>query len=65
MDTEAAAFVLDRMDMARVAILEAKQTIEKFAQPEDAAISKLLDEMLAKVEQVDAGIRASSYPAAR
>lgn len=62
MDVDAAAFVLDRVDVARVAILEARQTVDKFAQPQDEDIARILDDMLDKAEQLDRMVR-SLYPA--
>ncbi|MHB0867853.1 MAG: hypothetical protein ACYC66_00925 [Chloroflexota bacterium] len=62
MDFDAAAFVLDRVDVAREAIMEAQQIVGKFSQPEDAEIARLLQDMLDRVEQLDATVRSGSYP---
>lgn len=62
MDIDAAAFVLDRVDVAREAIMEAQQIVGKFSQPEDAEVARLLQEMLDRVEQLDATVRSGSYP---
>lgn len=62
MDLDAAAFVLDRVDVAREALTEARQIVAKFSQPEDAEVARLLEEMLRQVDQLDATIRAGSYP---
>ncbi len=64
MDLDAAAFVLDRVDVAREALMEAQQIVGKFSQPEDQEIARMLQEMLEKVEQLDFRVRGGSYPAA-
>ncbi len=62
MDVDAASFVLDRVDVARMALLEARQVIDKFNQPEDQDVARLLDEMLARLDQADSVVRSGSYP---
>jgi len=62
MDVDAASFVLDRVDMARQAIAEAQQIVGKFSQPEDEEIARMLQELIARVEELDARVRAASYP---
>jgi len=62
MDVDAADFVLDRMDVARMAVLEARQTVEKFSDPQDVDVMRILDEILRQVERVDAHVRSVSYP---
>lgn len=62
MDLDSAGFVLDRLDVAREAIKEAQQVVGKFAQPEDDEVSQRLEDLLDRVEQLDAVIRAGSYP---
>ncbi len=62
MDVDAAGFVLDKVDIAREALTEARQVVDKFAQAEDAEIGRLLDEMLEKANQVDLQVRAGNYP---
>ncbi len=62
MDLDAAAFVLDRVDVAREALTEAQQIVGKFSQPEDAEVARLLQEMLGRVEQLDGVVRSGSYP---
>jgi len=62
MDVDAADFVLDRVDVAREAVLEAQQVVGKFSQPEDVEIGRQLDELLGRIERVDATIRSGSYP---
>ncbi len=63
MDVDAAGFVLDRVDLAREALTEAQQIVGKFSQPEDEEIARMLQEMLEKVERLDARVRGASYPA--
>ncbi len=63
MDVDAAAFVLDRVDLAREALTEAQQIVGKFSQPEDEEIARMLQEMLEKAERLDARVRGASYPA--
>ncbi len=62
MDLDSAGFVLDRVDLAREAILEAMQVIQKFSQPEDEEINDLLQQLLDTVGQIDAKVRSGSYP---
>lgn len=62
MDAEAAGFVLDRVDVARMAITEARQVIEKFSDSEDTEVVRLLDEMLARAERLDYVMRGATYP---
>ncbi len=63
MDLDAAAFVLDRVDVAREALAEISQILDKFDQPQDAETKRLVDELETRIEQLDAEIRAGSYPA--
>lgn len=62
MDLDAAGFVLDRIDVARAAMNEAQQVVGKFAQPEDEEVARKLDDLVSRLEQLDALIRAGSYP---
>ncbi len=62
MDAEAAAFVVDRIDVARMALLEARQTVEKYSQPHDVEVMRLLEDILGRVEQLDSTVRSGSYP---
>ena len=63
MDNEAAAFVVDRIDMARMALKEARQTVEKFAQQEDSDVAQSLDELLKQLNDVDGRVRNRSHTA--
>lgn len=62
MDLDAAGFVLDRVDVAREALTEAQQVVGKFSQPEDDEVRRMLEELLSRVEQLDATVRSGSYP---
>ncbi|MGE5618661.1 MAG: hypothetical protein ACM3US_05335 [Sphingomonadaceae bacterium] len=62
MDVDSAAFVLDRVDVAREAIMEAQQIVAKFSQQEDVEVAQLLQELLDRAEHLDAMIRSGSYP---
>lgn len=62
MDLDSAGFVLDRVDLAREALTEARQVIEKFSQPEDEEIARLLDEMLEATGRLESTVRSGSYP---
>ena len=61
MDRDALAFVLDRIDVARISILEAIQTTEKFSQPEDSDIANMLREMLDRANRLEQEIRSGSH----
>ena len=63
MDLDSAGFVLDRLDVAREALMEAQQIVGKFSQPEDEEIARSLQEMLERADQLDARVRGASYPA--
>jgi hypothetical protein len=64
MDMDAAGFVLDRIDVARQAMNEAQQVVGKFAQPEDDEVARKIEDLLSRLEQLDATVRAGSYPSA-